>query len=226
MARLRDLESYERPRERMLRDGESVLTPEELLALVLGTGRGGREDALELGHRVFAELGGLAGLREASVDKLREVPGIGPVKASRIRAAIEMGRRASLGNGERAASSLGGRADDPMARSAQRLRGQLPAGEQAVLGWRSACNDPPITLVLRESLGPQSRLGSILARLIVVGPGPWSVASLRPGGPPSSKEKETAARIRDAAGLLGLELEHVLIIGGNGHWDIGREAVS
>ena len=226
MPRLRDLESHERPRERMLRDGASVLTPGELLALVLGTGRGGREDALELGHRVLVEVGGLSGLLDANAETLREVSGIGPVKASRVLAALEFGRRAAQRSGEWPAPVRTTDIEEPLTRAARRLRGQLPPGEQAVLGWRSGRDDPPVTLALGDALGTNSRLGSILARLLVVGPGPWCIASVRPGGPPSSKERATAARVRDAASLLGLELDQILLIGGNGHWGMDPEAAS
>ena len=99
-----ELEPHARPQERLLREGPHILEPDELLALVLVSGRGTGEDARQLARRVLDELGGLDGLACADAAQLQTLRGIGPARSARIRAAVELGLRvapfevASLGD--------------------------------------------------------------------------------------------------------------------------------
>jgi len=89
---MRDLPADERPRERLLRLGPSALTHEELVSLLLRTGTPA-ESALERSRTLLAAHGGLAGLAGASPEELSREPGVGPVRAATIAAAIEIARR-------------------------------------------------------------------------------------------------------------------------------------
>ena len=90
--RMRDLPADERPRERLLRLGPSALTHEELVSLLLRTGTPA-ESALERSRTLLAAHGGLSGLAGASPEELSREPGVGPVRAATIAAAIEIARR-------------------------------------------------------------------------------------------------------------------------------------
>jgi DNA repair protein RadC len=81
------------PRERLMLRGEQALSDEELLAVLLGTGSVGEPVAV-VAARVLSELGGSEGLRRAGIATLSRLPGVGPIKACRIRAALELGARA------------------------------------------------------------------------------------------------------------------------------------
>ncbi len=83
----------ERPRERLLRLGTESVSEAELLANLIGTGEKNR-NALELARLLLQRFGGLAGLKHLTIPELCSVGGIGPAKASRILAALELGRRA------------------------------------------------------------------------------------------------------------------------------------
>lgn len=83
----------DRPRERLARAGIASLGDVELVALLLGTGHRGR-DVVTLAAAVLAEHGGAAGLRGVSTDDLCRTRGIGPARAARLIAAMELGRRA------------------------------------------------------------------------------------------------------------------------------------
>lgn len=89
---MRDLPADERPRERLLRLGPSALTHEELLSLLLRTGTPS-ESALERARTLLAAHGGLFGLAGSSCEELSREPGVGPVRAATIAAAIEIARR-------------------------------------------------------------------------------------------------------------------------------------
>lgn len=97
--KIKDLCAEERPREKMLARGADALTNAELLAILLRTGTGGRnvvDVARELLKSCDERLGEMASL---SVERLRQVDGIGPGKAVTIMAAIELGRRLALESG-------------------------------------------------------------------------------------------------------------------------------
>ncbi|MEZ4469426.1 MAG: UPF0758 domain-containing protein [bacterium] len=147
---LADLDPADRPRERFLREGAHALDPDELLAIVLGTGRGTHEDVLVLARRVLIELDGVEGLATAPLDRLLTITGIGPVKATRIRAAFELALRA--GPIEPAQPPV-----DPLASHVEHLRGLVPTGATTLLGYHPG--EPPITLSQGEALGPSTRAG-------------------------------------------------------------------
>lgn len=91
--RIREMPVAERPRERLTRLGPSALGTVELLAIVIGSGSGGRS-SLELAQEVFSRAAGsLRRMGTSPVAALRAVPGLGPTRAVVIHAALELGRR-------------------------------------------------------------------------------------------------------------------------------------
>lgn len=84
----------ERPREKLLKQGASALSLNELLAILLRSGVGG-ESALVLARRIMADCGNdLNILAKCGVRELiNNYKGMGIAKAASIHAAIELGRR-------------------------------------------------------------------------------------------------------------------------------------
>lgn len=82
-------------RERALAHGIETLPDADLLALLLGTGSAGESVTLLAVHLLEAEAG-LLGLSRLSPHGLVQRRGLGPVKAVRLAAAFELGRRAHL----------------------------------------------------------------------------------------------------------------------------------
>jgi DNA repair protein RadC len=76
----------------MSRVGSAPLGDAELLAVVLGHGGSGRT-ASDIAQAVLIEVGGLPALTRVSSRRLARVAGIGVAQASRILAAVELGRR-------------------------------------------------------------------------------------------------------------------------------------
>ncbi len=96
---LRDRPVDERPREKLEARGVAALTDGELLAIVLRMGSRGNT-AVDLGNLLLKGFDGLAGVERAQFAALRKVPGIGLAKAAQVKAALELGRRASLASGD------------------------------------------------------------------------------------------------------------------------------
>ena len=93
--RLAERSKEERPREKMLRKGPEALDDEELLAILLGTGTAARP-VLETARDLLKD-GGFPGLFARGARDLEKLAsGVGPAKATRIEAALEIGRWLSL----------------------------------------------------------------------------------------------------------------------------------
>lgn len=90
-----DLPPRDRPREKLARSGVGALGDNELVAVLIGHGGAGAS-ALTLANRILALAGGAHGLTRLHRDQLMRMPGIGPVQASRVQAAVELGRRTLL----------------------------------------------------------------------------------------------------------------------------------
>lgn len=90
--KLRDFPTKEKPRERLLKVGAENLASHELLAILLRTGTK-QESVMDLSNRLLRSFDGLRLLKEASVEELSSIPGIGMVKAVQILAAVELGSR-------------------------------------------------------------------------------------------------------------------------------------
>jgi DNA repair protein RadC len=93
MGSISEWPQQQRPRERLIREGAQALSDAELLALFLRVGVRGR-NAVDLGRDLIARFGSLHALLGASVGQLSSVHGLGPAKATQLRAIMELARRA------------------------------------------------------------------------------------------------------------------------------------
>jgi DNA repair protein RadC len=82
------------PRERLSLRGPEALSDAELIAVLLGTGCPG--DPVEVvAQKLLEQSGGLAGLGRSGLAAISACPGVGLTKACRVRAALELGARAT-----------------------------------------------------------------------------------------------------------------------------------
>lgn len=90
--RLKDQPLNERPRERLVARGPDALTQAELIAILLRTGLKGA-NVIQVGQRLLQKYGSLNALALATVDELKQFPGIGQDKAATLVAAFALARR-------------------------------------------------------------------------------------------------------------------------------------
>lgn len=91
---IKDWPKDDQPQEKLRHQGLTVLSDAELLALLLRTGHAATgQNALDLARALLIRFGGLCHLAGREVCEFCVVPGIGPVKAAQILAAIELGKR-------------------------------------------------------------------------------------------------------------------------------------
>lgn len=89
---IKDYPKDETPRERLMSEGASSLSNQELLAILLRTGTK-NESVLQLSNRLLKHFEGLRLLKDATIEEITSINGIGPVKAIQIMASLELGRR-------------------------------------------------------------------------------------------------------------------------------------
>jgi len=83
----------DKPREKLMLKGKSILSDAELIAILIGSGSRS-ESAVELSKRILASVNNnLNALGKLSIQQLCEFKGIGEAKAISIIAAAELGRR-------------------------------------------------------------------------------------------------------------------------------------
>lgn len=91
-----DLPTEERPRERLDQLGSEALSIQELLAIILSRGVKG-ESVITTSQKLLSKFGSLEGLREASLEDLQAIKGLGFAKACQIKATFELARRLERG---------------------------------------------------------------------------------------------------------------------------------
>ncbi|WP_126991174.1 RadC family protein [Candidatus Kurthia intestinigallinarum] len=91
---IRDAHAIDRPRERLRQNGAQQLTNQELLAIIFRVGIKNLS-VTQLAANVLTHFEHLHDIKEATIEELIEINGIGEVKAIELLAAIELGRRVS-----------------------------------------------------------------------------------------------------------------------------------
>jgi DNA repair protein RadC len=89
---IRQWPQRERPREKLLERGPSILTEAELLAILLRTGVRGHS-ALDVARQLLIEFGSLRGLLTAEAQRLCATRGLGPARYVVLQASLELARR-------------------------------------------------------------------------------------------------------------------------------------
>ncbi|WP_226583378.1 RadC family protein [Halobacillus litoralis] len=89
---IKDVPKEDRPRERLVELGASHLSNQELLAILLGSGTK-QESVMELSNRLLIHFEGILLLKDATIEELTAIKGIGRAKAVQVMSAIEIGKR-------------------------------------------------------------------------------------------------------------------------------------
>ena len=92
--KLKELPVSELPRERLVSVGESNLTNEELLSIIIRTGTK-NESVKEVSNNILKSIDSINDLNNITLNELSRIKGVGLVKAITIKASIELGKRVS-----------------------------------------------------------------------------------------------------------------------------------
>ncbi|WP_186669549.1 DNA repair protein RadC [Sporosarcina sp. BP05] len=89
---IRDVHIADRPRERLIRQGAESLSNQELIAILLRTGTK-QESVLVLANRILSSFDKIQDLKDATIEEMILVKGVGKAKAVQLLAAAEIGKR-------------------------------------------------------------------------------------------------------------------------------------
>ena len=95
MVMIKDIPNSERPRERLLKEGATKLSNEELLSIILKTGTKNKS-VKELSLELLKEIEDITNLKNTSINTLTSIKGLGITKAIELIASVELGSRIFL----------------------------------------------------------------------------------------------------------------------------------
>lgn len=93
--RIKEIPKEERPRERLIREGVDKLSNEELISIILKTGTKDK-NAKDISMEILKMYSNITDLKNITISALKNIKGIGEVKAIELVATIELGRRIFL----------------------------------------------------------------------------------------------------------------------------------
>lgn len=202
----------DKPREKLILKGRSVLSDAELIAILIGSGSR-NESAVELSKRILASVNNnLNELGSLSIQKLMQFKGIGEAKAVSIAAALEIGRRR---RGEDAKKITKITSSKSVFELLHPFLGELPHEEFWIVYLN---NSNKVLQSMQQSKG--SITGTLVdVRLIMkealdLGAVALILAHNHPSGTlkPSEADKQITKKIKNAAAGLDIKvLDHLII---------------
>jgi DNA repair protein RadC len=202
----------ERPREKLLASGAQALSDAELLAVFIGSGQPGRS-AVDLGRDLILDAGGLRGLMEKSPRELARLKGLGPARASRLAAALELGSRHLA-----AAMQRGESLTDPEAAGrflALKLR-HLPHEVFACLFLDTRHRVVAFEELFQGTIdGAQVHPREVVRRCLLHNAAAVILAHNHPSGvaEPSAADRAITQRLREALSMIDVRVLDHLVIG-------------
>jgi len=209
---IHDLPLGERPRERLLKLGSEALSAQEILAVILGRGTKG-ESVMMTSQKLLSRFGNLKGVANASVEELIQTTGIGPAKATQIKAALELSRRLEADASEKPRRILKSPED-----VAAEVRSQLKGKKKE--HFLVLCLDTRNRLINRKLVSVGSLDTSIVHPREVFNEAVSSCAASvifahnHPSGDPepSKEDVELTKRLAKAGEVMGIDvLDHIIV---------------
>jgi len=209
---IHDLPLGERPRERLLKLGSEALSAQEILAVILGRGTKG-ESVMMTSQKLLSRFGNLKGVANASVEELIQTTGIGPAKATQIKAALELSRRLEADASEKPRRILKSPED-----VAAEVRSQLKGKKKE--HFLVLCLDTRNRLINRKLVSVGSLDTSIVHPRKVFNEAVSSCAASvifahnHPSGDPepSKEDVELTKRLAKAGEVMGIDvLDHIIV---------------
>jgi DNA repair protein RadC len=218
---VKEMAEDDRPRERLLQWGAKSLSTSDLIAIIVNTGTRGLPVTV-LAEQLLARNGGLRGMMRLDVAELAEVHGLGPAKAAKLAAALELANRVvALGPDERPRISTPEdivRLVGPEMGSLdhEQLRVVLVDTKHKVLGVR--------TVYQGTVNQAQVRVGEVFRDAVRMNSTALAVVHNHPSGDPTPSAADLAltVELEQAGNLLGIEVLDHVIVTANDHRSLRR----
>ena len=207
----------ERPREKLIRFGPENLTDAELLAILLRIGKR-EESAIGLGRRLITEVGSLAGIDGKEISELCQIQGIGPAKASQLKAAFEIGKRLSGRSGAKRKKIQS--SQDVFQRLSPHLRHQKRETFRVIFLTRRNTIIREVTLFEGSLAESQVSPREVVKRAIAESADGVIFVHNHPSGDPTPSPEDRAVtdELVRACGLMNIRVLDHIIIGEDGYY--------
>ena len=222
---IKDWADDDKPREKLLRKGRTVLSDAELIAILIGSGSR-EESAVELSKRILVSVGNnLNELGKLSIKQLMAFKGIGEAKAITIAAALEFGRRRRR---EEALKTNRINSSKDAFELLQPVIGELPHEEFWIIYLNNSNK-----MLHKEQLSKGGMTGTLVdVRLVMKhalenGAVGCILAHNHPSGSltPSRSDKEITKKLQNAGRALDIKVLDHLIIAGNAYLSFADEGM-
>ena len=213
---IREMPRDERPYEKCSRLGAEHLSDVELLAVLLRTGTRG-ENALELAGRILYHTGGIGilGIHQFNAERLKQIKGIGNVKAIQISCISELAKRLAKASYQDTVcftdpKTIAQYYMEDLRHEKQEHMKLLMLNSKAKLLGETTISKGTVnaSLVTPRELFIEALQKNAVSIIILHN---------HPSGDPSPSREDmlTTKRIQDAGALIGIELLDHIIIGNN-----------
>ena len=215
----------DRPREKLLAKGRSMLTDAELIAILFGSGSR-NETAVDLAKRVLSsQENNLDALGKMSVRELMEFKGIGEAKAIGLIAALELGRRRKASSPQKRTRISG---SQDVFDEVYPVMADLPHEEFWILLLNRAN-----AVIGRNNLSKGGVSGTVVDAKMIFKMAIEKLASAiilahnHPSGNlrPSQADISLTNKIRDAGNILDIPVLDHLIIGNGAYYSFKDEGI-
>lgn len=207
----------DRPRERMRTHGPVALSDRELLAALIGSG-GRTGSAFDVAGAVLScARGSISGLARVDGAVLERLSGVGPATATRLLAALELGRRVAATPLERGARIRGPADVHRLLGPAVRDLAQEEFHALLLDTRRRRLQDVLVSRGTADASLVHPR--EVFRAAVATGAAALILVHNHPSGDPtpSSEDRSVTRQLREAGRTLGIPvLDHVIV--GDGRW--------
>jgi DNA repair protein RadC len=226
---IHEWDAEDRPREKLAKHGPQVLSDAELIALIIGSGtrtKDGPVSAVALGKALTGAFGSLRDLSRRAGRALTRVAGVGPAKASKLRAAFEIGRRVEAQQEGRARIQVSS-PDDVAAAYGPQMRDLKQEVFKIVLLNTANVIEGDYTVSEGGLAASIVEPRAVFQKAILENAAAVICLHNHPSGnpEPSREDVKVTRQLAEAGTLMGIPVHDHLIIAGTGYTSLAERGV-
>lgn len=217
--KIKELPEAERPYEKLKMYGEEALTNAELLAIIIKTGTKS-ENSLQIANRILLLTDTLKDIMDLSINDLKNIKGIGEIKAIQIKAVCELTKRIEQSSTK--IKKQVKRPEDIATKLIKEMKYQKQEIIKVIILNAKLEIIKEVNIAKGQSMQVNTSIKDILTEAVKLQAPNIIIAHNHPSGnpEPSNSDIEFTKKISEASKILGITLLDHLIIGNNNYISI------